>query len=130
MTWIYVYAQQGLPSFGHPRPFLTTPDLFNKLSNRQTVCINSHKELNHVIGQDGRAAPTLPYERHRPEKTLLYQLIKTHYPKIRAYLEGDVLLARVEGPSASVPEPASLLGRGYAEKMTLSPRVAVGAIAP
>lgn len=34
-------------------------------------------------------APTLPYERHRPEETLLYQLIETHYPAFRAQLEAQ-----------------------------------------
>jgi hypothetical protein len=34
-------------------------------------------------------APTRPYERHRPEETLLYQLIETHYPAFRAQLEAQ-----------------------------------------
>ena len=33
--------------------------------------------------------PPLPYERHRPEETLLYQLIETHYPAFRAQLEAQ-----------------------------------------
>ncbi len=43
-------------------------------------------------------APTLPYERHRPEESLLYQLIETHYPAFRAHLEaqGQTLPAFVQ----------------------------------
>lgn len=33
------------------------------------------------------APPKLPYERHRPQETLLYQLIETHYPEFRFHLE-------------------------------------------
>jgi hypothetical protein len=37
------------------------------------------------------AAPALtpPYERRRPEQTLLYQLVDTHYPVFRAQLEAQ-----------------------------------------
>ncbi len=38
-------------------------------------------------GKDARAAGgAVPYERHRPETTLLYQLVEAHYPVIVAQL--------------------------------------------
>ena len=38
-------------------------------------------------GKDARAAGSaVPYERHRPETTLLYQLVEAHYPVFVAQL--------------------------------------------
>ena len=38
-------------------------------------------------GKDTRAAGSaVPYERHRPETTLLYQLVEAHYPVFVAQL--------------------------------------------
>lgn len=40
----------------------------------------------------------LPYARHRPERTLLYQLVAEHYPAFKAHLaaQGDALPEYVE----------------------------------
>ena len=37
---------------------------------------------------------TRPYERHRPETTLLYQLIEHHYPAFVEALPTSITLAR------------------------------------
>ena len=46
----------------------------------------------------GVGAPV--YERHRPERTLIYQLVQEYYPALKAHLavQGTVLPGYVEKP--------------------------------
>ncbi len=51
------------------------------------------------VGREASAAVAAPhYERHRPERTLLYQLVEDYYPALRAHLaaEGTALPGYVE----------------------------------
>jgi hypothetical protein len=39
-----------------------------------------------AAGTAERAVGTAPYQRHRPEHTLLYQIVEQHYPAFVAHL--------------------------------------------
>lgn len=41
------------------------------------------------LARKATASPSLSYERHQPEQTLLYQLVQQHYPAFKASLEAQ-----------------------------------------
>ena len=63
------------------------------------------------------------YERHRPEQTLLYQLIEKHYPALIEQLAAHVLVRRpVDGSldlqqACSGQRQAAQVGRGHSARV-------------